>query len=97
MIEVDHKRKDSVDKHIKTVKYLNNKNKNNSNSLLQKTLPSFENTLNEREKINKEVVKAFTYADIPLEKIEKLNPFLLRHYNNGINFLFLYIIIIEFI
>ncbi|PKY32682.1 hypothetical protein RhiirB3_451048 [Rhizophagus irregularis] len=82
-VEVDHKRKDSVDKHIKTVKHLNNKNKNNSNSLLQRTLPSFENTLNEREKINKEVVEAFTHADIPLEKIEKLKPFLLRHCNNG--------------
>ncbi|PKK74609.1 hypothetical protein RhiirC2_774568 [Rhizophagus irregularis] len=80
-VEVDHKRKDSVDKHIKTVKHLNNKNKNNSNSLLQRT--SFENTLNEREKINKEVVEAFTHADIPLEKIEKLKPFLLRHCNNG--------------
>ncbi|GET02357.1 transcription factor E2F6 isoform X2 [Rhizophagus clarus] len=43
------------------------------------TLPSFENTLNEQEKINKEIVKAFTYADIPLEKIEKLKPFLLNY------------------
>ncbi|PKC01375.1 hypothetical protein RhiirA5_456711, partial [Rhizophagus irregularis] len=49
------------------------------------TLPSFENTLNEREKINKEVVEAFTHADIPLEKIEKLKPFLLRGLITGAN------------
>ena len=46
-IEIDHKRKDSVDKHIKTTKYLKNKNtNNNSNLTIQRTLPSFENTLN---------------------------------------------------
>jgi hypothetical protein len=33
--------------------------------------------------INIEVVEAFTFADIPLEKIEKLKPFLLKHYKNG--------------
>ncbi|RGB34227.1 hypothetical protein C1646_760835 [Rhizophagus diaphanus] len=81
-IEIDHERKNSIDKHIK-LKHLNNKNKNNSNLLIQRTLPSFENTLNEREKINKEIVKAFTYADIPLEKIEKLKPFLLNHCKNA--------------
>ncbi|GES87407.1 CGG triplet repeat-binding protein 1 [Rhizophagus clarus] len=82
-VEIDHERKNSVDKHIKTLKHLNNKNKNNSNLLIQRTLPSFENTLNEREKINKEIVEAFTYADIPLEKIEKLKPFLLNHCKNA--------------
>jgi hypothetical protein len=33
--------------------------------------------------INIEVVEAFTFADIPLEKIEKLKPFLLKHCKNG--------------
>src|SRR5579859_57861 len=81
-VEVDHERKDSVDKHIKTSKHL--KNKNNNNNSIQRTLPSFENTLNAREKINKEVVEVFTYADILLEKIEKLKLFLLKYCNNGI-------------
>ncbi len=35
-----------------------------------------------------EVVETFTFADIPLKKVEKLKPFLLKHYKNGINFLF---------
>ncbi|GES77592.1 CGG triplet repeat-binding protein 1 [Rhizophagus clarus] len=82
-VEIDHERKNSVDKHIKTLKHLNNKNKNNSNLLIQRTLPSFENTLNKRKKINKEIVEAFTYANILLEKIEKLKPFLLNHCKNG--------------
>ncbi|GBB87825.1 hypothetical protein RclHR1_14310002 [Rhizophagus clarus] len=55
---------------------------NNSNLLIQRTLPSFKNTLNEREKINKKIVEAFTYADISLKKIEKLKPFLLNHCKN---------------
>lgn len=93
-VEIDHERKDSVNKHIKTSKHLNNKNKNNNS--IQRTLPSFENTLNEREKINKEIVEAFTYADIPLEKIEKLKPFLLKHCNNGNIFLFYIIFNFEF-
>ncbi|GBC40593.2 hypothetical protein GLOIN_2v1563698 [Rhizophagus irregularis DAOM 181602=DAOM 197198] len=29
------------------------------------------------------IVEAFTYADIPLEKIEKLKPFLLNHCKNA--------------
>ena len=45
-----------------------------------------ENTLNEKEKINVEIVEAFTFADIPLEKIEKLKPFLLKYCKNGIQF-----------
>ena len=35
-----------------------------------------------------EVVETFTFADIPLEKVEKLKLFLLKHCKNGINFLF---------
>ncbi|GBC26506.2 CGG triplet repeat-binding protein 1 [Rhizophagus irregularis DAOM 181602=DAOM 197198] len=37
----------------------------------------------ERERVNTDVVAAFTSADIPLEKIEKLKPFLLKYCKNG--------------
>ena len=88
-VKVDHKRKDTLDKHLHTTKHLKNKNTgNNSTLLIQRTIPSFENTLNEKEKINIKVVEAFTFADILLEKIEKLKPFLLKHCKNGMNFLF---------
>ena len=50
---------------------------------------SFENTLNEKEKLNIGVIEAFSLANIPLEKIEKLKPFLLKHCKNGMK-LYLY-------
>ena len=56
--------------------------------LIQRILLSFENTINERDKLNIEVVAAFTFADIPLEKIEKLKPFLLKHCKNGMKLIF---------
>ena|SRR6266542_4722896 len=88
-VEVDHKRKDTLDKHLHTIKYLKNKNTgNNFTLLIQRTILLFENTLNKREKINMEVVETFTFADILLEKVEKLKPFLLKHCKNGMNFLF---------
>ena len=83
-IKVDHEKKSILDKHLLTSKHKNNKNKNNSNLQIQKTIPSIVgSSLNEKEKINIEVIEAFTFADIPLEKIEKLKPFLLKHCKNG--------------
>ncbi|GES82252.1 hypothetical protein GLOIN_2v1776946 [Rhizophagus clarus] len=80
-----HVLKSVVDKHLKTLKHENNKKNSNSNQLIQKTITSLvRNNLNEREMINIEVVEAFTFADIPLEKIEKLKPFLLKHCKNDI-------------
>jgi len=84
-VKVDHEMKSVVDKHLQTQKHENNKNNiRNSNRIIQKTIPSLVgNTLNEKEIINIEVVEAFTFADIPLEKIEKLKPFLLKYCKNG--------------
>src|SRR5262249_50289947 len=77
----------TVDKHLRTEKHLKNKNTGTS-SLIQRTLPSFDNVINERERVNADVVAAFTSADIPLGKIEKLKPFLLKYCKNGMNFIF---------
>ncbi|RIA89770.1 hypothetical protein C1645_824350 [Glomus cerebriforme] len=81
-IGVEHKRKNIIDKHLHTAKHLKNKT-TDINSPIQRTLPSFENTINERKRVNTDVVAAFTTADIPLEKIEKLKPFLLKYCKNG--------------
>src|SRR6266545_4790278 len=82
-IKVDHEKKSILDKHLFTSRHKNNKNKNNSNLQIQRTIPSIVgSSLNEKEKINIEVIEAFTFADIPLEKIEKLKPFLLKHCKN---------------
>lgn len=84
-IKVDHEAKSIVDKHLLTLKHENNKrNANNSNHLIQRTISSLTgNNLNEREKMNVEIVEAFTFADIPLEKVEKLKPFLMKYCKNG--------------
>lgn len=84
-IKVDHEVKSIVDKHLLTLKHENNKrNTNNSNHLIQRTIPSLTgNNLNERERINVEIIEAFTFADIPLEKVEKLKPFLTKYCKNG--------------
>jgi len=84
-VKVDHEVKSVVDKHLLTQKHENNKkNSSNSNQIIQRTITSLiGNTLNEREIINIEIVEAFTFADIPLEKIEKLKPFLLKYCKNG--------------
>ena len=71
-LEVEHKRKDSIDKHLHTTKHLKNKTTNNSNLSIQRTLPSFENTISEKERVNIDIVAAFTSADIPLEKIKTI-------------------------
>ncbi|RGB23739.1 hypothetical protein C1646_774084 [Rhizophagus diaphanus] len=59
------------------------------NSPIQRTIPSFENTINEKEGVNTEAMATFTFADISFEKIEKLKPFLLKCYEicliNGAN------------
>ncbi|RGB43301.1 hypothetical protein C1646_750051 [Rhizophagus diaphanus] len=83
--QIDHEIKSIIDKHLQTLKHENNKkNANNSNHLIQRIILLLTgNTLNEREKINIEVVEAFTFADIPLEKIEKLKPFLIKYCKNG--------------
>ena len=59
---------------------------NNNNNSHQVTLPTFQRKITERQKINHELVKAFALADIPLEKIEKLKPFLKDNCQNGICF-----------
>ncbi|RIA81805.1 hypothetical protein C1645_836371 [Glomus cerebriforme] len=82
MQRVKYKRKDTIDKHLHTVKHLKNKI-TDINSPIQRTLLSFENTINERERVNTDVVATFTTADISLEKIEKLKPFLLKYCKNG--------------
>jgi hypothetical protein len=60
-----------------------NKHKNYKTSIEQRnniprqqsTLETFEHTFAERDELNLELVKAFTAADIPLEKVNKLRPF----------------------
>ncbi|GBB93735.1 hypothetical protein RclHR1_22210004 [Rhizophagus clarus] len=87
-ISLKHK---GVDQHLKTNKHKNNKSaieqkknrSNNSSQQQQSTLETFENINSERDELNLELVKVFTAADIPLEKINKLRPFFRKYCKNG--------------
>jgi len=49
----------------------------------QTTLETFEDTIFEKDELNLKLVKIFTAANIPLEKIDKLKPFFRKYCKNG--------------
>ena len=81
---LDHKKKSTLDTHLKSDKHKKNVRKaENRIRDHQTTLNVNNNELNEREVINTALVKAFTQADIPLEKVDKLKDFFLEFCRNG--------------
>jgi hypothetical protein len=79
---INHEKKSVVDNHIESAKHKAAEQKHKNNSLpLQRSLLSFTN--DDRDKINLAIVEAFTKADIPLEKIDKLKPFFNLYCKNG--------------
>lgn len=74
---VNHSRKSILDDHLKSK---NHKNKKHNSKTGQETATS---SSSEKHEINYDLVKAFAAADIPLEKVEKLQPFFLKHCKNG--------------
>jgi hypothetical protein len=86
-ITIDHKNKSKIDQHLNTNKHKNNKvaieRRNIHRPQQQTTLETFEDTISERDELNLELVKVFTAADIPLEKVDKLRPFFRKYCKNG--------------
>ena len=89
-ITIDYKIKHKVDQHLKTNKYKNNKTaierkstQSNNRPVQQSTLETFEHIISEGDELNLELVKVFTAADIPLEKVNKLRPFFRKYCKNG--------------
>ena len=89
-IIIDHKNKSKVDQHLNTKKYKNNKTaierrniQVNNRVNRQTTLETFEDTISEKDELNLELVKIFTAANIPLEKVDKLRPFFHKYCKNG--------------
>src|SRR5215216_3631931 len=85
---VKYEHKSVVEAHINSPTHLKRKN---SVEALQTTIPSIYQIRSEKQEINVHFVEAFTKADIPLEKIEKLKPFFLNYCNNGKIFYLQYI------
>src|SRR5438105_2697845 len=73
---IDHLKKSTLDSHLKSDKHKNNIDKANKAKNLslshQTTLDTISIDINDRERINIDLVKAFTKANIPLDKVDKL-------------------------
>src|SRR2546421_11341284 len=89
-IIIDHKNKSKVDQHLNTKKHKNNKTaikrrniQVNNRENRQTILETFEDTITEKDELNLELVKIFTAANIPLEKIDKLRPFFCKYCKNS--------------
>ena len=80
---VNHECKSVVENHINSSTYLKKKRVEASVEALQTTIPSIYQVRSEKQEINLHFVEAFTKADILLEKIDKLKPFLINFYKNG--------------
>jgi hypothetical protein len=87
---IDHTKKSLLDQHLKTEKHKDNQSKEKPPRQLTLT-GSINNFLNDRDTINKDLVRAFTQANIPLEKVDKLKPFLTQYCRNGKHILIIYI------
>ncbi|CAG8834478.1 19395_t:CDS:2, partial [Cetraspora pellucida] len=80
---LNYKNKFLLDQHLKTNKHRTNEYKPKEN-LQETTSQNVSNICQEeREMINVDLVYALTQANIPLEKIDKLKPFLLKYCKNG--------------
>ena len=79
---INHEKKSIVDNHIESIKHkaAEQKHKNNPQPL-QSSLLSFTN--NDHDKINIAIIEAFTKADIPLDKMDKLKSFFNSYCKNG--------------
>ena len=81
---VNHERKSVVENHINSPTHLKKKREVEAGTeALQTTIPSIYQVRSEKQEINLHLVEAFTKADIPLEKIDKLKPFLINFCKNG--------------
>ncbi|CAG8508710.1 24492_t:CDS:2, partial [Racocetra persica] len=70
---IDHTKKSTLDSHLKSDKHKNNVIKAEKlKSSRQTTLDTTSNILNDHERINIALVKAFTNANISLEKVDQL-------------------------
>src|SRR6266540_3860649 len=81
---VNHERKSIVENYINSPTHLKKKKEIEVDAeALQTTISSIYQVKSEKQEINLYLVEAFTKADIPLEKIDKLKPFLINFCKNG--------------
>jgi hypothetical protein len=84
---INHDRKTTLDSHLESQKHKKAKNLSKGSGIITKqtTLTgTYKQVITENEQINIDLVKIMCEADIPLEKLNKLKPFLLKYCKNGI-------------
>ena len=81
---VNHERKSIVKNHINSPTHLKKEREVEASAeALQTTILSIYQVRSEKQEINLHLVEAFTKADIPFKKIDKLKPFLINFCKNG--------------
>ena len=84
---IKHDRKSVIDSHIRSPTHKKRKREvENGIEPLQTTIPAIQRVRSEKSEINLHIIGAFTEADIPLEKIDKLRPFFQKYCHNGKHF-----------
>src|SRR5260363_339948 len=84
-IPIECKRKSTVDDHIDSKSHKENKAKANQSSThtFQRTLQTTLNAYDVRRAIIKDLIETMVMADIPLEKVNHLRPFLQKYCREG--------------
>ncbi|CAG8766022.1 10589_t:CDS:1, partial [Cetraspora pellucida] len=82
---VNWKLKSTITAHINTHTHKNLKAKahNSSNKTRQPTINSIVNANKSRKVVINDLISAFIQADIPLEKVDKLRPWLRKYLHEG--------------
>ena len=81
---IDWKRKDTCDDHLKSKNHIKNHDKRrNHGTPLQTTIPATISSSDSRTEFIEDFVAVCAESDIPLEKLKKLRPFLVKHCKQG--------------
>ncbi|CAB4431722.1 unnamed protein product [Rhizophagus irregularis] len=84
-VSVDWKHKSVIDSHCGSQKHISNVKKQDDaqNKTQQLTLSSAQAAADSKKRLIEDLIEAFAIADIPLEKVNSLLPFLKKYVKNG--------------
>uniref|UniRef100_A0A8D0AZY6 CGG triplet repeat-binding protein 1 n=1 Tax=Sander lucioperca TaxID=283035 RepID=A0A8D0AZY6_SANLU len=80
---IDWTRKDICNDHLKSKVHLKNKAKSTAGKSLQVTIEAMTQSIDARREFVEDFVAMCAEADIPLEKMKRIRPFLVKHCKQG--------------
>uniref|UniRef100_A0A8C9ZMW6 Uncharacterized protein n=1 Tax=Sander lucioperca TaxID=283035 RepID=A0A8C9ZMW6_SANLU len=80
---VDWTRKDTCNDHLKSKVHLKNKAKSTAGKSLQVTIEATTKSIDARREFVEDFVAMCAEADIPLENMKRIRPFLVKHCKQG--------------